>query len=106
MTDTIQLTIAIVIAALAGTLCEVIFLNHEATHVARAHCRAHGYSLDALVADEITRFAIHTLSLADYRKLSRVGSSYRLNRKARTAIWALVATRVELRKRDYAIPAA
>lgn len=78
----------------SGSEADLIDLNDYAVNVVRDYCREKGYNPLRVVYEETLR--IGNLDLANYLKLKRYGSTFRLTRSVRRAVFAAVATRKAL----------
>jgi len=86
-----------ILAAVASPLVQTVGeMNDWAVNTVRDHANVEGWSRDqagTMVAEERRRIDGGSLSLQGYLQCRRTGSRWRLNRKIRRAVWALVATR-------------
>ncbi len=79
------------------TTAELIDLNDYAVNTLRNYCRANGYDAGAVYAAELALIHANSLDLAGYLKFRRIGSTTRLTRAIRRAIFTVKTTRAALR---------
>lgn len=77
----------------------LVSLNHWAVGYFRNWARDNGYNLVALGTEEAHRVQGRTLD--QYLTCSRIGSKFRMNRKARLAVYAALVTGDALKARGY-----
>jgi hypothetical protein len=78
---------------------ELAGLNDWAVNTLREYARDNGYNLRAFACEETAR--LRGLDLDGYLTCSRIGSSFRLDRKIRLAVFAAAATRAKLETMGY-----
>ena len=75
----------------------LVDLNDWAVNTLREFCLLMGYNPVAVVQAEALIIQGEDLTLDEYKRYRRIGSHFRLQRRIRAAVWAVVATRKRLR---------
>jgi hypothetical protein len=73
-----------------GSSSERHFMNYWAVAVIRQLCDDNGWIAATLLNDECDRFDTNEIGFTAYLKTTRTGSTYRLNRSQRAALWLVI----------------
>ena len=92
-------------ALAVGTIADLVDLNDWAVNVVRDYCCEMGYYAYKLVAEEKARIDAKGMDLETYLRASRAGSTMRLKRSVRRAVWTALATRKALVEKDTRVEA-
>lgn len=84
---------AVVAVILLGTPRQIGELNDAAVNTVRDYAAAKGYNANALFAEEKARIEDGNLTAVGYLKVARYGSTFRIDRKTRRALWTALVTR-------------